>query len=435
MVPLEELKTVLLHRSLPSAPVLQSKVTTQRTIGPDIVSFTPLNPGESVQRVTFAANPSYWGGAPAAQRVILPANQSSSAVRAGLESGAINMAYGAAVLSPSDFVALRNGAAAASGSLRALVSQPLQTRLLLLNTVQGRATSSLAVRKAINFALDRTALSATLASLELPAARVYSPDNAYCNVDIGTLPPLTAQASQAGGFLDSDGWVFAVPTDPFRSKAGVQLALEVLIVSTDASAAALAPVMVAQLRAVGINANFTGVSKPDFNARGFAGSFDTMITETLGDPYDPASYTATWKVPRSFEFPAQQGLNGSGPSGVSKAALDADITAVFISLDETLRIATWQRILTVVNTEALFAPLTYMTTRAVVRAEVSGFTFGQQQFDLPLTGVSLQSASGGGGGGGSSGLAAGAIAGIAVGSVVGVALLAGAVVLVVKRYK
>ena len=118
----------------------QSKVTTQRIIGPNDVSTTPLNAGEAVQRVTFVSNPLYWAGAPAAQRVVLPANLSSSVVRSGLESGSINLAYGASVLSPSDFVALRDGPAAAAGTLRALVSQPLQTRLLLLNTAPGHAT-------------------------------------------------------------------------------------------------------------------------------------------------------------------------------------------------------------------------------------------------------------------------------------------------------
>jgi ABC-type transport system substrate-binding protein len=410
----------------------QSKVTTQRIIGPNDVSTTPLNAGEAVQRVTFVSNPLYWAGAPAAQRVVLPANLSSSVVRSGLESGSINLAYGASVLSPSDFVALRDGPAAAAGTLRALVSQPLQTRLLLLNTAPGHATSSLAVRQAVNFALDRTDLASTLSDLELPAARVFSTDNAYCAVDIGTLPPIIAQPVQAANALTTDGWLFANVGDIYRSKGGVQLTLEVLVIATDASAATIAPVIAAQLRVVGINASVIGVSKVEFNSRGFAGNFDTMITETLGDPYDPASYTASWRVPRSFEYPAQQGLDGSGPSGVNKAALDADITAVFVMLDETARAATWQRILNVVNTEALFAPLTYMATRAVVRAEVAGFTFGQQQYDLPLAGVTLQSP--GGSDASDSGLTSGAIAGIAVGSVVGVALLGTVVFLAVKRF-
>jgi nickel transport system substrate-binding protein len=376
-----------------------------------------------VQRVTFVANGAHWAGAPLAARIVLPANLNSSAVSAGLKSGTIDLAYGAATLSPADFTALLS-----RSSLRALISQPLQTRLLLLNTAPERVTASLAVRNAINSAIDRTALSGTLSNLELPATRAFSTDNAYSNVDVGTLPPTTADGVAASDALASAGWLFASAGDAFRSNQnGTTLSLEVLVVSTDASASALAPSIAAQLRAVGINASVAATSKTEFNARGFAGSFDTLITETLGDPYDPASYAATWRVARSFEFPAQQGLDGSGPTGATKAGLDADITAVFTMLDEPSRVTTWTRILTVVNREALFAPLTFMTTRAVMQADVSGFTFGPQQFDLPLARVS-RGAAGTGGGSEASGLSTGAIAGIAVGGTAGVALLvAGAI--------
>lgn len=409
-----------LRRPQPSTH--QSKVTNLRTIGPSSVSFTPLTQGETVKQVTFVANTQYWAGAPSAQRIILPANLNSSAVSQGLLSGTIDLAYGAATLSPTDFLTLK-----ASSNLRALVSQPLQTRLLLLNTAPGHVSSSLAVRLAINAAIDRAALSELLSGLELPATRAFSTDNAYCNIDIGNLPSSTADATTAAIALSNDGWIYASVGDVFRSKGGDTLSLEILFVSTDASANKLAPTIAAQLRAVGFNASVTGAAKATFNARGFAGTFDTLITETLGDPYDPASYAASWRVARSFEYPAQQGLDGSGPTGVNKAALDADITAVFTELDDIARAATWQRILTVVNKEALFAPITYMTTRAVMRADLSGFKFGPQQFDLPLAQVSL-GVGGGGSGSESAGLSAGAIAGIAIGAVVGVGLLVGGTV-------
>ncbi len=395
------------------------------------MSFTSLSSGELVQKVTFVANEAHWAGAPLAQRVILPANLNSSAVSSGLRSGTIDVAYGAATISPRDFNQLRNDPDA-SGTLKGLVSQPLQTRLLLLNTAPGRVAASLAVRRAVNFAIDRTALSGNLLGLELPATRTFSTDNAYCNVDVGTLPPETADVSSATTELENDGWVFATSDAEFRTKGNETLSIEVLFVGTDASATSLAPTIAAQLRAVGVNATFTGVAKTLFNSRGFAGAFDSLITETLGDPYDPSSYAASWRVSRSFEYPAQQGLDGSGPTGVTKAALDADITAVFTMLDVTIRASTWQRILEVVNKEALFAPLTYMTTRAVVRQAVTGFKFGLQQFDMPITQLAL----GGGGGGDAStpsGLSAGAIAGISIGAAAGAALLAGGIFMLVRR--
>ncbi len=99
--------------------------------------------------------------------------------------------------------------------------------------------------------------------------------------------------------------------------------------------------------------------------------------QTLGDPYDPASFVASWRVPRSYEFVGLARM-GAG-SGMNKTQLDANITSALAELDATRRQALWTQILTAVNVDAIFAPLTYMTTRAVVRPEVSGFAFGAQQ--------------------------------------------------------
>ena len=86
---------------------------------------------------------------------------------------------------------------------------------------------------------------------------------------------------------------------------------------------------------------------------------------------------ASWRVPRSYEYIGLAKM-GDG-SGVNKTRLDALITSALQELDPTRRQAFWQQILTAVNAESAFAPLTYMTSRAVVRPEVSGFAFGFQQ--------------------------------------------------------
>lgn len=99
--------------------------------------------------------------------------------------------------------------------------------------------------------------------------------------------------------------------------------------------------------------------------------------QTLGDPYDPFSFVASWRVPRSYEYFALAGM-GAG-SGVSKAQLDGLITESLAVLGDTFLQQLYTQILTAVNSDAVFAPLTYMTTRAVVRPEVSRFAFGQQQ--------------------------------------------------------
>lgn len=214
---------------------------------PANVSITPLLPGELVVGVEWTANQAWWGAAalpqPPVRTVITPTNLNSSAVRAGLQAGTIHVAVGAATLSPDDFIFFRT---AASGGPVAAFSEPLQTRILLLNTnanalnasappgtsVNG-PLASLAVRQAVNMALDKAALVAALRGLESAADRLFSTDTPYANTDIGARP--TLNLPEARRILEDAGWAGATT----RSRAGVQLAGVLTYVSTDAAASAI----------------------------------------------------------------------------------------------------------------------------------------------------------------------------------------------------
>lgn len=238
----------------PTTPhLLQSKATTLgRVMTPANVSFTALSPGELVTGVEWAANTRWWGAAslpqPPVGRVLTPTNLNSSAVRAGLLAGTIHAAVGAATLSPTDFAALR-ASSGTPGAPTALISMPLQTRVLLLNSNASAPAAmgatglpvpgpmaSLAVRRAVNKALDKAALVVALGGLEAAADRLFSTDTPFSNTSIGALPVFDAAGART--LLEQDGWV--VPTGAtFRARAGVQLAGELTYVANDASAAAI----------------------------------------------------------------------------------------------------------------------------------------------------------------------------------------------------
>jgi nickel transport system substrate-binding protein len=347
------------------------------------VSFTPLNSGEAVVEISWLRNPNYFGKLPRAARLVVPAGLTSSIIRQRLVAGTLDVAYGPTGLLPADFQAL-----VGTPGITALVSPPLQTRFLLLNT-NGTVTSSLAVRRAINFALNKVSIAGALSGLEQPADRLFAIDTPYCSGDIGPLPAFSVAAANA--VLDADSWAYASPGFPYRSKQGVALRAELLYVGTDASATAIMPFIVNQMAAVGIEAATVPLDKAAYQARMFAGDFSMGVTETLGDPYDPTSYVSSWRVPRSYEFPA---LAGMGPaSNISKAALDNLITAALSEFDAAKAQQTWTSILTAINLDAAFAPLTYMTTRAVARQGIQGLSFGAQQFDMPLFDLGEASAS------------------------------------------
>lgn len=214
-------------------------------ITPADVSVTALQPGELVVGVDWTSNSNWWGAAslsrPPMRSVYTPTNLNSSAVRAGLLAGNIHVAVGAATLSPTDFDSIR--AISTPNAPKASISDPLQTRTLLLNSAPARVLpdqyaplSRLAVRRAVNKALDKTALVAALSGLEKAADRLFSTDVPYSNVAIGTLPVFNV--NDARSMLQDDGWL--LPTgSAFRERSGVQLAGELTYVSSDASASAI----------------------------------------------------------------------------------------------------------------------------------------------------------------------------------------------------
>jgi nickel transport system substrate-binding protein len=357
--------------------VFERKVTSMgRVMTAANVSFTTLLAGEAVIEISWTRNPTFWGPLPISSRLVVPAGLTSSLIRQRLLDGTLDAAYGATGLLPSDFQALQ-----ATPGITALVSPPLQTRMFILNSNDtARATSSVAVRQAINLAINRNSISGAFLSLEQPADRLFAPDTPFCGGDIGPVPVFSVAAANAA--LEADGWIFAISGDPIRYKAGVKLTVDLVYVDSDSSANAIVPFIVSQLQTVGVEVLLVPLNKAAYQTRMFAGDFALGLTETLGDPYDPTSYVSSWTVPRSYEYLALAGMGAR--SNVTKGALDALITAALSELDTTTRQALWTSILTAINLDFLFAPLTYMTTRAASRRGVVGLTFGAQQFDFPV---------------------------------------------------
>jgi nickel transport system substrate-binding protein len=259
-----------------------AKVTNMREIGPANVSFTPLLAGERVSYIRFERNTQYWGDIPVTSTVITPANLNSSAVKAALLSGEVDVAYGFSVLSPADFVDLRDNY---GKEVSALLSDPIQTRALLLNSARD-ATSSLAVRRAINAALDKQVLRRALSLLELPADRLFATDMPYSNVPIGVTPIYSL--TEARNLLGGAGWAFPSPNSPIREKNGVPLQLELRFIATDSVHVQVAEFVASQLLAVGIGVTLVGLEKQLFNERMFAGNFSIGITVSTCRPLHPS---------------------------------------------------------------------------------------------------------------------------------------------------
>ncbi|MEN3602243.1 ABC transporter substrate-binding protein [Brucella abortus] len=253
------------------------------------------------------------------------------------------------------------------------LSEPLETCVLALNTNHG-ATKDLAVRKAINHAVDKDTMIATvLYGTQKRADTLFADNVPYANIG---LKPYAFDPALAARLLDEAGWTAKASGD-IREKDGQPLAIEVCFIGTDAISKSMAEIVQADLRKVGIDVKLTGEEESSIYARQRDGRFDMIFNQTWGAPYDPHAFVSSMRVPSHADYQAQLGLP-------DKAKIDAEIGQVLVSTDETARQALYKDILTRLHEEAVYLPLTSVTAMAVAKPEVGKITFGAMSSEIPF---------------------------------------------------
>lgn len=317
----------------------------------------------------YARNDRYWGEAPAFDRLLVKVIPDTNARAVAFETGGIDLIYGGdSQISANTFARLQ-----ARGDLWTGISAPQATRALAINS--GRApTDDLAVRQAIGHAVDKRAIVASvLHDLEPVAETLFAPNVPYA--DIG-LPPHAFDPARAAALLEAAGWLAPRP-GAIREKNGLPLRLELCFVGNEPQEKAIAEIIQAQLRAVGIDAALVGEEKSAFQARQKDGSFGMIFNATWGAPYEPHSFVASMRMPSHADYQAQSGLP-------MKADLDARISAVLVSVDEAERQALYTDILTTLHQQAVYLPISYLTSVAVARPTIENVTFGATRNEIPL---------------------------------------------------
>ncbi len=317
----------------------------------------------------FARNSSYWGEAPAFDQVKVKVIPDPNSRAVALETGDVDLVYGADGPISADAFARFQG----TGRFEAAISEPLATRVIALNSNRA-PTNELAVRQAINHAVDKDALIAgVLYGLERRADTLFSVNLPYA--DVG-LTPYAFDAAKAEALLEAAGWTRPGP-GATRMKGGAPLALELAFVGNDATHKAIAEVIQANLAAIGFEVSLIGEEPSAFYARQNDGRFGMIFGDTWGTPYDPHSFASSMRVPSHADYQAQLGLP-------MKADIDATIGAVLISTEESERAALWRSLLTTLHEQAVYLPLSYKTMIAVARPEVTGLSFGATEYEIPF---------------------------------------------------
>lgn len=322
----------------------------------------------------FVANERYWGSKPKIDRVVVKVIPDPNTRAIAFETGEIDLIFGIeGQISPDTFARF-----AEKKRYSTDISESMGTRSLALNSYRG-ATRELDVRRAVNHAIDKDAIVANiLYGIQPKADTLFARNFPYA--DIG-LQAYAYDPAGAAGLLDAAGWTLA-PGAKVRMKKGEPLRLEFCFVGSDAQEKAMAEVIQANLAKIGIEVVLVGEEKNSFYARQKDGSFDLIFSNTWGAPYDPHSFVSSMRVPSHADYQAQRGLP-------MKADIDSKIADVLVSVDEGKRRALYRDILTTLHEQAVYVPISYVTSIIVHGPKLANVGFGATKHEMPFNTLTL----------------------------------------------
>lgn len=315
----------------------------------------------------FEANEDYWGGAPKIKKItvkVIPDNQTRILA---LEKGEVDLIYGKDMLDAESIRAHME-----DDKFSVAMSGPTSTRQLLMNTTRP-VLADVNVRKALQHATDKRAISeGVFSGIEKPADTLYSPHIPYCEAG---LVPYEYDMEKAAKLLDEGGW--KPGPDGVRVKDGRPLAFSLLYCSDRVAEKSIAEYLQGEYAKIGARMNIVGQEEQSHRDNMKSGNFDIVFNISWGTPYDPQSSMSAMRAPVYGDFEAQQGLP-------DKAEIDAAISEILVSTDETRRRELYKFVLTRLHGDAVYIPLTYECNKALYTKELAGVEFSANPFLVPF---------------------------------------------------
>lgn len=332
--------------------------------GPWVLKESKLN-----QYDVLVRNEHYWGGKPQIQKVTVKVIPDPTTRAVAFETGNIDLLYGNEGLLPLDTFARFSQ----NPEYRTQLSAPVETVMLALNSAKA-PTNELAVREALNYAVDKkTLIKNALYGTQQVADTLFAPSVPYANIG---LKPREYDPQHAKFLLEQAGWTLPAGKT-IREKAGQPLHIELAYVGTDALSKSMSEIMQANMRQIGVDVALVGEEESSIYARQRDGRFGMIFNRTWGAPYDPHAFMSSMRVPSHADYQAQLGLP-------DKAQIDKEIGDVLISTDKTQRQELYRDILTRLHNEAVYLPISYMSMMVVAKPGLGEIPYAPIASEIPF---------------------------------------------------
>ena len=322
----------------------------------------------------FKVNEKYWGDIPDIEEIIVKVIPDSQSRVMALESGEIDLIYGATMIDSETYDKFSN-----LSEFETKISEPISSRVMMINT-QDEILGDIRLRKALQYATDRETISKSIfLGIEDPAYTLFSSEVPYA--DIG-LTPYEYNLEKAKELLNEAGWV-EVNGQSYRQKDGQELAFTLHYSSDNVTDKTIAEFYKGELAKIGINLEIIGEEAQAHSDRAKSGNFDIIFNESWGKPYDPQSFLASMREASVHgDYEAQKGLK-------EKEQIDEAILNALEATTEEERQEYYTYVLETLHEEAVYIPLTYETNRAIYSNKIKNVTFGQSQYEVTFADMTM----------------------------------------------
>lgn len=325
--------------------------------------------------ITFVRNEHYWGEKPSLEEVTVKIIPDAQTRVLEFEAGNLDLLYGNGLISLETFSNYEK-----DDTYTTAVSQPLSTRLFLLNAKQAIFADK-RVRQAINHAMNKEEISTNLfRGVEQPADTIFSKVTPHS--DAG-LTPYSYDSAKAEALLDEAGWTKGA--DGMRQKYGQVFTIHVPYIATNATEKDLAEYFQGEWKKLGIDVQLEAMEEDDYWANAKTGNFDAMFTFSWGAPWDPHAWMAALTSDAAHGHPENISLE----SLAIKPELNEVIRTTLVEPDEAKVDAGYKKALTLLHEEAIYIPITYQSLISVYRTgELEGVRFAPEENALPVRYIS-----------------------------------------------
>ncbi|MBF0777621.1 nickel ABC transporter substrate-binding protein [Streptococcus cuniculi] len=330
---------------------------------------------KSNEFITFARNENYWGEKPKLKEVTVKIIPDAQTRALEFDAGNLDLLYGNGLIGLDTFAQY-----AKDKTYTTDVSQPMSTRLLLLNASQPLFKDK-AVRLAMNHAMNKKSIAEDLfRGTETLADTIFSKSTPHA--DAG-LTPYEYDLTKAEKMLDDAGWKKG--SNGIREKDGQKLTVHMPYISTKATDKDLGEYFQGEWKKLGVDVQLKAMEEDDYWANAKTGNFDMMLTYSWGAPWDPHAWMTALTAKAAHGHPENISLE----SLEVKPELDQVIKAILVEPDEEKVDAGYKKALTILHEQAIYIPITYQSVVSVYRTgELEGVRFAPEENAFPVRFIS-----------------------------------------------